>query len=77
MVGSIKSINTARARARTLEEKEEEEGGEGEACPCFLYWQHLLFNPSSSERSLFCKILYTASMERLRAEGREKGVMWS
>lgn len=72
MVGSIKSINTARARARALEE-EEEEKGEREACPCFLYWQQPPFQPV--ERSLFCKILYTASMERLRAEGREKGVM--
>lgn len=39
---SIKSINTARA----LEEEEE-------ACPCFLYWEQLLFNPSSSERERF------------------------
>lgn len=43
---SIKSINTARARARALEEEEE-------ACPCFLYWEQLLFNPSSSERERF------------------------
>lgn len=43
----IKSINAARARARALEEEEEE------ACPCFLYWEQLLFNPSSSERERF------------------------
>lgn len=42
----IKSINAARARARALEEEEE-------ACPCFLYWEQLLFNPSSSERERF------------------------